>query len=962
MIRRVNAQNAAGSRNRLEQPLPGVFRLPVLALCLQRTAAYNAAMTQLHLSLLGPFQATVDGRPVAAFPTDKVRGLLAFLALEPDRPHRREALAGLLWPERPEEDARRNLRQSLHRLRTTLDGAAPGLADRLLHADQITVRLDPAALLLDVAEFRRLLAEVEAHRHRTLPTCQPCVERLRQAVDLYRGELLAGLSLPDAPTFEEWQTIQREASHYQAVTALQALAEAYDARRDYDQAHAVALRLLALEPWQEAAHRLAMRGLALSGQRSEALAHYEACRRLLVEELGEEPSAETKALYWQIAAGELQAASDAGRVPLHGCPGQFTRFVGRQRELAELLDLLHNPDCRLITLLGPGGMGKTRLAIEAAQAAAAMTANYPDGVYFVRLEDVPDPDLLAPTLAHGLGLAVEVGQPAQQVAAFLRSRQVLLVLDNFEQHLAGVGLVADLLRAAPGVQIIVTSQAPLDLRAEWRLNLEGLAYPPEEAAPDALEQYDAVQLFAQAARQARPGFAPNAADMTAVAAICRLVQGMPLAIELAAAWVRMAGCAAIAAEIERNLDFLAARLHDLPARQRSVRAVFDYAWRLLSPAEQAVLAQICLLRGNFSLPAALAVCGTGAAELGRLLDRSLVSRAAQDRFTVHPLVRQFGVELLERSGVAEQTRASHAAYFSRIASEWAAGLRGRGDQQAALNALALDVENLIVAWEWATERGDEPVLLAMIHALFDFLTIRSRFREGELILGDGLRRLAAANASDPTRAAVQARLAWFVFHQGRSEEARRLLEESLAVLRTAGDRSGVVFCLSYLGAVQRHAQEYAAAEASLREALTLAHSTGDDYFVGVILNVLGQVASLQGDLDAARAALQRALEVKRRIGDRWGMTFSLSYLGRVAQAEGKHGEAQGLLRESLLLSQEFGDRRGVAFSLFNLGQSAEALGQRAEALALYSQSLHIYTEIGSRADAERARGRLAGLS
>lgn len=923
---------------------------------------YNSAMAKLKLSLLGPFQAVIDDQEISGFPTDKVRGLLAFLAMEPGRPHRRDTLASLLWPDWPDEDARRNLRQSLHRLRQTVDAAAPGLAERLLAAGQTTIQVDPSELWLDVAEFRGLLAEVETHRHRNLHTCLACLQRLAQAVDLYRGELLAGLSLPDASTFEEWQTIQREALHYQAVSALQSLAEAHEQRGDYGATHNYAMRVLALEPWQEAAHRLAMRALAFSGQRGEALAHFETCQRVLESELGVEPSDETKALYWQIASGDLGTSSDQGRrgrAELHHFPAQFTRFVGRRGELAQILEHLSDPDRRLLTLVGPGGMGKTRLAIEAASQAAAMAGDFADGIFFVPLADVAGSDLLAPALANGLGLPLHEELPRSQLLAYLRPKRMLLVLDNFEHLLDAVGLIGEVLRLAPGVQLLVTSQKPLELRAEWRITLNGLDYPASgQVGAPAFEDYSAVQLFLHAARQVLPGFSPDPQDQAAIVRICQLTHGMPLAIELAAAWVRLVGCAAIAEELHSGLDLLATGLRDVPERHRSLRAVFDYAWRLLTPSEQAALARVSVFHGAFTLPAALAVTETSVIELSCLLDRSLLGRTGQGRFVVHPLVRQFAADLLRAMGLEETLRTKHMQYYGDLVRERSPSLRAGSGQLQDLAAMEEDLENAVAAWQWAVQQGDSWALSGMMDGLFNFWTIRSRFQEGEMHFGQAVVALQGRDDHPVLLANLGARLAWFVFQQGQHAESRRLLMQSVERLRAEGAGSDLVFSLAYLGALLRHVGDYDAARAVLDEGLRLAEAANDGYYASVILNARGQVALAQNRYAEAQADLERALLLKRQIGDRWGMTFSLSYLGRLAQAQGNYRQAGELQRESLALSQEFGDRRGVAFSLRNLGDSALSMGHREEAARLYRQSLQVYEEIGSPAQAERSRARL----
>jgi DNA-binding SARP family transcriptional activator len=458
---------------------------------------------QLSLSLLGPFQAALDDQP-ATFATDRARALLAYLAVEADRPHRREALAALLWPDRPETAARRNLSQTLARLRRAIDDhhAAPPFL--LITAKTIQFNADSAKL--DVARFETLLATCAAHAHPDLPLdfapsrpgpnggagtgvdrCPACIDRLEQAADLYRGEFMHGLFLPDGQLFEEWALFKREQLHRRALDVLRMLTAIYEAEGTYDRARHYAQRQLSLEPWREEAHRQLMRALALGGQRGAALAQYETCCRLLAEELGAEPHADTTALYQRIQRGELRPAN--GRIPLpsllarreapqHNLPPQTTPFVGREAELAKLARWLADPEVCLVTILGPGGMGKTRLSIEAAR---AQRDAFPHGVVFVPLAAVdPAPlagsesPLVAP-LAKTLGLTSHGNDTVRdQLLAYLQDREMLLVLDGFEHLVETADVVSELLSQAPRLKVLATSRQRLNLQEEWVLSLHDL--------------------------------------------------------------------------------------------------------------------------------------------------------------------------------------------------------------------------------------------------------------------------------------------------------------------------------------------------------------------------------------------------------------------------------------------------------------------------------------------------------
>ncbi|PKO20431.1 MAG: SARP family transcriptional regulator, partial [Chloroflexi bacterium HGW-Chloroflexi-1] len=596
-------------------------------------------MMRLTISLLGPLRVALCGEPVTDFATDKARALLAYLAVEAERPHRRDALAGLLWPDQPQRKARQNLRQALSHLRRAIgdrDEAAPFL---LVSRETVQFNAD-SDHWLDVAAFTSLAEACRGHRHRRLATCLPCMRRLEQMAELYRGDFLAQFFLSDSSIFEEWALLKREWLHRQAVEAFSHLAGYYERRGDYEQARQYARRQVALEPWREEAHRHLMRLLALDGQRSTALAQYETCRRMLAEELGVEPTAETVALYKRISES---AIADLQTCRLANLPPSPTPFVGREEELAELADYLANPDCRLLTLVGPGGIGKTRLVL---QVAADQTGAFVHGIHFVPLASVSSTELIVSAIAEALDLPFDSHQdPKEQLLNYLHEKEMLLVLDNLEHLLpisissacgkgeGGAELLAEILRRAPGVVLLVTSRERLNLREEWVYTVEGLTYPEGEAVgrpalsvAEGPETYSAVNLFQQRARRAYQHFSLSEIERPHVVRICQLVEGMPLGVELAAAWVAVHSCEEIAQEIERNLDILTTRLRNVPARQWSVRATFEHSWQLLSETEKDIFARLSVFRGGFRREAAAVVTGASLSTLSSLLDKSLIRR------------------------------------------------------------------------------------------------------------------------------------------------------------------------------------------------------------------------------------------------------------------------------------------------------------------------------------------------
>src|SRR6266545_4062733 len=436
---------------------------------------------------------------------------------------------------------------------------------------------------------------------------------------------------------------------------------------------------------REASHRQLMRLLAFSGQRSAALAQYATCRRVLDEELGVAPEEETTALYARIQRGADVASPSAAR-PSDNLAAHtpLTPLIGREGELAQLAERLEDRNCRLLTLIGPGGIGKTRLAL---QIASGLRGSFRDGVYFVPLAALNAADMLVPAIASALGFALHgLADPKAQLLAYLRTKDMLLVLDNFEQVLDGADVLSDLIQAAPGVVVLATSREPLHLRVEWLMDLDGLPVPQDVEA-SSVERSSAVQLFVQTARRMQADFALSPATSPSVVRICQLVAGTPLAIELAAAWVRSQSCVEIARALEQSLEQLATTMRDVPARHRSMRAVFEHSWRLLSDAEQGVLRRLAVFRGGMEADAAEQVAGATSSLLAALVDKSLLRRNGAGRYDLHELVRQYAGEQLEAAGEAGEIRNQHTACFLALAE-----VVGAADARTRQPARGADME------------------------------------------------------------------------------------------------------------------------------------------------------------------------------------------------------------------------------------------------------------------------------
>jgi DNA-binding SARP family transcriptional activator len=564
----------------------------------------------LSLALLGNFEVTRDGEPVTTFESVKVRALLACLAVEGGRSHARSFLAELLWPDLPAATALTYLRHVLAKLKEALAAPEKGRPPFLL-VTRDAVALNPdVGYTSDVAVFTTLLAACDDHPHRRHESCTSCARRRANAMELYRADFLAHFMLGDSVAFEEWAALKRERLRQQALDALARLATYYERSGAYEHAQHYAWRQVELAPWRDEAYQQLMRALWLGEQHDAALEQFVRFRRTLLEELGVEPSAETTALYEHIrTAGTSRLLDLSPSRPPHNLPAQATPLIGREAELARLACLLQDPSCRLITLSGPGGIGKTRLAM---RAAAEIGDDFADGVCFIALAPVTDATLVIPTVAQVLGVQESSGQPLiESVKVHLRARQLLLVLDNFEQVSAAAPFLFDLLSAAPQLTMLITSRAVLNLYGEHDFPVPPLTLPDVQNLPalTSLCRYEAVRLFVERAQAVQPDFELTVKTAPDVALICQRLDGLPLAIELAAARIRLLPPQAILQRLDHPLKLLTHGPHDLPARHQTLRATIDWSYNLLPADEQWLFARLAVFSSGWTLEAAETVIG-----------------------------------------------------------------------------------------------------------------------------------------------------------------------------------------------------------------------------------------------------------------------------------------------------------------------------------------------------------------
>lgn len=891
----------------------------------------------LQLRLLGGIQIIHHDAPLASFVSNKAPALLAYLVVT-RRQHQREALATLLWGELADADAKNNLRQALSNLRRLLD---PYL---LITRD--TVALNPgAAVFLDAEAFEECLQAGMGD----LPV-ETRAAGLQEAATLYQGDFLAGFVVRDAPEFEDWMLAQRSRFRELALHALHTLTQFYLLHGNAAGAIDTATRLLGIDLWREEAHRQLMLALARSGQRSAALAQYETCRRILEKELGVKPSAGTTALHERIQAAKH-------RIHL---PPAVTPFVGRANELAYIARLIADPTCRLITLSGPGGCGKTRLALEAATRAADVFLH---GVCFVTLAGAGSLDVVPGTIAEVLGLSLSgKADPNEQLLAHLRDKDLLLVLDNLEHLLSVDEWVGHLAQACPEVRLLVTSRERLNLYGERLVELSGLEVPAG-AEGEAVANYSATQLFLNSAQGARPSFALNADNAAAVVRICRLVDGLPLAIELAAPWVRHLSCHEIANEIENNLDFLATTQKNVPPRHRSLQAAFEHSWALLADDERRAFARLAVFRGGCEREAALAVTQCTLPVLATLCDKSLLRRDPSGRYLIHELLRQYAEGKLHKESQAYAgTQARHGEYYLRFVSALEDALND-ARQTEARRTVATEMDNIRAAWGWAIAQQQIAVLKPALESLRVFLEQAGWYAEAAGLFGDAAE---AARAGDDSLLYGQllARQAWFYHRLDRFEAARPLIQKCLLIFQNARPPlpAEAALCLQCLGNMARAIGDFAQSIEYHRQCLSQRRIVGNQHYIASALNGLAVAHTERGEFEEAQRLHAESLALRRTLGDRNGVAVSLVNLGNVALGQGHYADAKPLEREALALFREIGYPMGEAVALNNLGVACHMLGEYADAQSLLQECVALCQELGHRHIAAHALASLGGVA
>lgn len=648
------------------------------------------------------------------------------------------------------------------------------------------------------------------------------------------------------------------------------------------------------------------------------------------------------------SSGDAVAGEPQPSIP--ALPQQATRLVGRQRELADLRALLADPDCRLVTLTGTGGVGKTRLALETVSVVAE---EYPDGIWFVSLVSLTTIEALVPTIAERLRLPISAREDVKrQLLGYLSTRRLLLLLDNFEQLTEGAPLLRELLEAAPGLRLVVTSRERLGLHGERLFPVRGLSTPGAGAGHAGPESSDSVQLFLQGARRVEPGFPADAGELACIGRICTLVEGLPLAIELAAPWVATLTCEEIEREIRKDHDFLSGNERDTPKRHRSLRAVFESSWRLLPEAERRAYRRLSVFQGGFTRESAERVAQASLPTLSALLDRSLLRRSTPGRYEPLEVLRQYAAEkLAEDPPEQEWTTARHTDLFTELLSQ----VRPRVHEgPGVLAPVRAEIDNVRLAWSRAVSTGDLEAIDRSLDTLFAFYDARGWVQEGEQAFGAAAEGLAAGGTGgdgarmEMVRARLRVRQGVFCHHLGLHLKAKELIESALETVGPEFAPTETAFATDRLGQIAFAMGDYPEAERLHQESVALFRRTADGLGTARALISLGNVMQGTGRAGEARRIYRESLAILRASGDEVTSAFPLVNLGVLAMVEGSFPEAERAFHQSLAIARSTENRRLEANCLHNLG-CASFRAKRLEAAEGYlREGIAISEEAGLR--------------
>ena len=891
----------------------------------------------LEVRLLGKFEVRVDGQPVE-MPLRAAQALLAYLLLNAGIEPRREQVAGLLWPDMTDAKAKDNLRHTLWVIRKALGNRDYFLTDDF--SASFNTALD---YWLDVALLER----------RT--TGEESADDLIAMVSAYGGGLLPGF-------YDDWIVLERERLQAVFERKMALLLDKLVEVQRWPDVLDWGERWIALGHVPEPAYRALMAAHAGRGDMASVATMYQRCVEALQTELGVEPAAQTRALYERLQrdATRVTDITPEIKVPRHNLPTPLTSFIGREVDVAQVRDYLRSPDKRLITLVGPPGIGKTRLSESVAREALA---DFPDGVFFVALAPLDHPDFIAPAIVQTLGFVETHHQSALgRLTDGIGDKRLLLVLDNVEHLIEGTApLVADLLSACPYLKILTTSREALRVSGEWLYTVPMLDIPATTQVlsmdMEAIAQYAAVQLFAERARAVRFDFALNAGNIQTVATICARLDGLPLAIELIAARMRLMSPQALLERINSRFILSADGMRAASARQKTLNDAIAWSYNLLSAEEQKLFAYLSVLSGGFTLEAAEAIFARTVKEksvpdlVASLLDKSLLQRVpdreARDepRYTMLVIIQEFGRNRLREMGEETVVRNWHLAYFLALAEKGDAEIRGP-NQIEWLHRLGVMRDNFRAALQWAIETGQTEAALQMARKLHWFFSVRGDHSEGRQWLW---RVLAMPDAPLDPEAYAEAltQIALHTWIQIGHKQARPFVEQALAVARAHSDKRNTAKALAVLGLVLTHERHFSAAQSTLEESKALFREVRDEWGYAHAVMCLALGPYMQDDWPTALALHEEALVLFRELGDRYFQGVAHRFIGNLQVKRGDLTHGAAALRAALILAQDLNSKWEIYAVTWSFAEAAQRAGSPARAVQMYWAAKNIAETIGA---------------
>lgn len=960
----------------------------------------------LKISTLGGLSIQLSGRPLIGFHSRKVEALIVYLACTRE-PQSREVLADLLWDERTQATA--NLRVLLTDLRQFV---AP-----FFEITRTSVGLNPQSDVgVDSTEFASSLDRVRRQRQREGRFSSSAASELDKALALYRGDFLKGVYIRESPRFEEWVLVEQERLRRLAVTALQLLVNFYFERQNYRQGIETAARLFEIDPLDELTHQQMMQLLAHSGEHRAALAQYDRYKQLLAVELSAAPSPETTALRDRILNGSLAVPIKRGTYSL---PRSLTPFVGRTEELRELAGRLSDPDYPLVTLVGPAGVGKTRLALRAAE---QVRDHFRDGVVLVALASVSDEKLVAAKIAETLDLMpLNGGSPLTHLKRELRDKELLLVIDHFDRVLGAGHILTELLAACPHLKVLVTSRERLHVYGESEFRVAPLPCPeltelPYQAADlvERVADYPSVALFVQRATAVQSDFKLTPSNARAVAEICARLDGLPLAIELAAARTKLLPPHALLARLAHRLDFLTGGGRDQDPRQQSLRAALDWSYAGLNPEEQQLFRHFAVFAGSFDVemveavtrqtsnvkhPSSFVLRPSPFDLLSALIDKSLVQRIEREgqppRFALLETIREYALERLDEHQETAEVQQQHALYFLHLARQAETHFE-KPEQVEWFKRCELELDNLRAALQWALASEQAEIGLELAHALGRFWTVHDHWAEGRRWLE---RLLALPEVNTLTLSRAQASYSagllanWMTDYAAARTDLERaetlalkLEEERLygqvlgakaTVLQSLGDTKGAsdaaaeseqlllksgapldeAWANSTVAGIKLYQGNFQEAHRRLEHALGLFKRAGDHWGSGVTYGLLALVARLAGDAARSSEYKQESIRLLTEVGDQARIGILHYYLGSPSNAPQERDKELAYFQEQVRLHTQHNDKEGMATALMGLATALHRRGDDVQAETLYKESLVLCVEIQEpRAAAECLEG------